>query len=303
MEEGNQVSCSSVFWSLHLCVFDSEPRLLDFLVLSQSGRSSRYNMVVCLLRTWLESQTQEPRLWVLPPDNQEKVGFPGGSDGKEAACNVEDQVWSVVGEDPLQKGMITTLVFLPGEAHGQRSLADSSPWVTKSQRQLMVTKHACIDTHTHTHARTHTQSWKGSYWFPAGSTLLSLRLRPQSSHRLVKILWVLSSPNHIPSPLCSASCCPSDLLMSTVTSWTLHSGWPLLSAVSIWSLRQPFSRGPCPLSYLYSNYIRWPLFPSMFHAFLTPRALYTMFPLCGPFLPLFYLITSLFHFNLFSFLF
>ena len=130
----------------------------------------------------------------------------------------------------------------------------------------MVTKHACIDIHTHTH----TKSWKGSYWFPAGSTLPSLRLRPQSSHRLVKILWVLSSPNHIPSPLCSASCCPSDLLMSTVTSWTLHSGWPLLSAVSIWPLRQPFSRGPCPLSYLHSNCIRWPLFPGTFHAFLHP---------------------------------
>ena len=171
--------------------------------------------------------------------------------------------------------------------------------VTKSQRQLMVTKHASIHTHTHTH----TQSWKCSHWFPAVSTLVRLWLRPQSSHRLVKILWILSSPNHIPSPLCSTSCCPSDLLMSTVPSWRLHTGWPLLSVVSIWSWRQPFSPSPCPPYYLYSNYIRWPVFLSMFHAFLTPRPLYTVFPLWGPFLPLFYLITSLFHSILFSFLF
>ena len=29
-------------------------------------------------------------------------------------------------------GRSTTLVFLPGESHGQRSLVDYSPWVTKS---------------------------------------------------------------------------------------------------------------------------------------------------------------------------
>ena len=34
----------------------------------------------------------------------------------------------MVGEDPLEKGMRTTLVFLPGESHGQRSLAGNSPW-------------------------------------------------------------------------------------------------------------------------------------------------------------------------------
>ena len=30
-------------------------------------------------------------------------------------------------EDPLEKGMATTPVFLPGETHGQRSLAGYSP--------------------------------------------------------------------------------------------------------------------------------------------------------------------------------
>ena len=31
-------------------------------------------------------------------------------------------------EDPLEKGMATHSVFLPGEFHGQRSLMGYSPW-------------------------------------------------------------------------------------------------------------------------------------------------------------------------------
>ena len=31
-------------------------------------------------------------------------------------------------EDPLEKGMATTPVFLPGEFHGKKSLACYSPW-------------------------------------------------------------------------------------------------------------------------------------------------------------------------------
>ena len=31
-------------------------------------------------------------------------------------------------EDPLEKGMVPTPVFLPGEFHGQRSLVGYSPW-------------------------------------------------------------------------------------------------------------------------------------------------------------------------------
>ena len=31
-------------------------------------------------------------------------------------------------EDPLEKEMTTTSVFLPGKSHGQRSLAGYSPW-------------------------------------------------------------------------------------------------------------------------------------------------------------------------------
>ena len=54
------------------------------------------------------------------------MGFPGGSDGNESACNAGDRVPSLGQEDPLEKGMQPTLVFLPGEVHGQSSLVGYS---------------------------------------------------------------------------------------------------------------------------------------------------------------------------------
>ena len=39
-----------------------------------------------------------------------------------------DLVQSLGWEDPLEKGMAATSVLLPGEFHGQRSLAGYSPW-------------------------------------------------------------------------------------------------------------------------------------------------------------------------------
>ena len=53
------------------------------------------------------------------------MAFAGGSDGKKSACNVEDP-GSVPGS-----GRSPGEVFLPGESHGQRSLAGSSPWGRK----------------------------------------------------------------------------------------------------------------------------------------------------------------------------
>ena len=42
---------------------------------------------------------------------------------------VMQEMWvrSLGGEDPLEKGMAPTPVFLPGKAHGQRSLVGYSP--------------------------------------------------------------------------------------------------------------------------------------------------------------------------------
>ena len=77
------------------------------------------------------------------------MGFPSGSDGKESACNAGASS-SIPGLErfpgerncyPLQP------VFLPGESHGQRSLAVYSPW---SRKELDMTKQL-THTHTHTH--------------------------------------------------------------------------------------------------------------------------------------------------------
>ena len=40
----------------------------------------------------------------------------------------ETWVQSLSEEDPLEKGMQPTLVLLPRESHGQKSLAGCSPW-------------------------------------------------------------------------------------------------------------------------------------------------------------------------------
>ena len=55
---------------------------------------------------------------------QEHQGLPGGSDGKESACNADP--W--IGKVPWRREWQPTLpVFLPGEFHGQRSLEGYSP--------------------------------------------------------------------------------------------------------------------------------------------------------------------------------
>ena len=55
------------------------------------------------------------------------LGFPGGSDGKESACNAGG-LGSIPGLGrSLEKGMATSQVFLHGEFHGQRSLESCSP--------------------------------------------------------------------------------------------------------------------------------------------------------------------------------
>ena len=58
-----------------------------------------------------------------------KWDFPGGSDGKESACNVEDPgVIPGSGRSPGEGTWQPTPVFWPGESHGWRSLAGYSPW-------------------------------------------------------------------------------------------------------------------------------------------------------------------------------
>ena len=63
--------------------------------------------------------------------------FPGGSDSKESACNIGDLGWIPgLSRDLLKKETAThssknTPARMPGEFHGQRSLAGYSPWGCK----------------------------------------------------------------------------------------------------------------------------------------------------------------------------
>ena len=48
-----------------------------------------------------------------------------------------------VWKSPWRRAWQPTLVFLPGESHGQRSLGGYSPWGCKEQDMTEVTWHAC----------------------------------------------------------------------------------------------------------------------------------------------------------------
>ena len=53
----------------------------------------------------------------------------------------ETRVKSLGQEDPLEKGMESTPVFLPGESHGQRSLAGYSLWGRKESDMTECLRH------------------------------------------------------------------------------------------------------------------------------------------------------------------
>ena len=59
------------------------------------------------------------------------MGFPGGSPVKNPPAVQETRVQSLGWEDPLEKGVAPTPVFLPGESHGQETLVGYSPWGCK----------------------------------------------------------------------------------------------------------------------------------------------------------------------------
>ena len=66
-------------------------------------------------------------IWKLVPTSC--LGFPSGSDGKASACKAG--VLGAVGKIPWRRSWQPILVLLPGESHGQRSLAGYSPWGCK----------------------------------------------------------------------------------------------------------------------------------------------------------------------------
>ena len=68
------------------------------------------------------------------------MGFPGSSVVKESACSAGD-----TGDLGLIPGSgrapASTLVFLPGESHGQRSLVGYRPWGQKESDTTEGTEH------------------------------------------------------------------------------------------------------------------------------------------------------------------
>ena len=56
------------------------------------------------------------------------MGFPGGSDGKETACNAREHEFDPwVGTIPWRREWLATPIFWPGEFLGQRSMAGYGP--------------------------------------------------------------------------------------------------------------------------------------------------------------------------------
>ena len=82
--------------------------------------------------------------------NSPLSGFPGGSDGKESACNVGN-LGSIpgLGRSPGE-GNVNLAIFLPGKSHAERSLAGYSAWGHKESditKQLTHNNTTPIDGH------------------------------------------------------------------------------------------------------------------------------------------------------------
>ena len=108
-----------------------QARILEWVAMpssrgSSQPRGSNPGLLHCRQILYCLSHQESPCL------NTRSLYFlrasPGGSDGKESACDAGD-LGSIPGsEDPLEKGMATHSSILPGEFHGQRSVAGYSPW-------------------------------------------------------------------------------------------------------------------------------------------------------------------------------
>ena len=73
------------------------------------------------------------------------LGFPGGSHGKESACNAGD-LGSILEWERSPGEEHGYPVFLPGESHGQRSLVGYSPW---GHKELDMTEQASLSLSGH----------------------------------------------------------------------------------------------------------------------------------------------------------
>ena len=85
--------------------------------------------------------------------NMVALGFPGGVSGKEHACQFTryKRYGSIPGSGrfPCRREWQPTPAPSPGKSHGQRNLADYSPWSHKSGTKLST--RAWMDIHIYIH--------------------------------------------------------------------------------------------------------------------------------------------------------
>ena len=91
--------------------------------------------------SWLENPGDEGAWWAAVygvtqswtrlkrlNSSSSSMGFPGGPDDKESACNARNPGWIPrLGRPPWRREWLSTSEFLPGESHGQRSLVGYRP--------------------------------------------------------------------------------------------------------------------------------------------------------------------------------
>ena len=84
------------------------------------------------------------------------MGFPDGAGSKEPICQCRrHRLDPWVGKISWTRAWQCTPVFLPGDFHGQKSLAGYSSWDLKeSDVAELLSVHVCMHAHTHTHTHT-----------------------------------------------------------------------------------------------------------------------------------------------------
>ena len=129
-----------ILWTLHF-VSVSMVKIKRAVILGVGMKRVIIYLCTSFTRTWCTVDMQEifAKLCV-------SLDFPGNS-GKEPMCQCRKHrrrgfyPWV---EKEMEEEMASTPVFLPGKSHGQRSLADYSPWVCKRVTHDWACTHAAF---------------------------------------------------------------------------------------------------------------------------------------------------------------
>ena len=120
----------------------------------QCSRKNCLEVATCLkVRNW---QLSQARLGFQTCSAQQ-TSFSGNASGEEPAClcrrHKRQRFNSWVEKISWRRKWQPTLVFSPGEGHGQRSLVGYSPW---SCKELDEIEPMCAHVHARAHTHTHT---------------------------------------------------------------------------------------------------------------------------------------------------